>query len=261
MDEERQSTSGDDPALMGRVVLVTGAAQGMGAACALRLALSGMHVVLVDRQGDALAAVEQRLRDESFDATAVTADITQVKDVQRCVDQAVKSYGSLDVLVNAAGVLKATRFHDIPPSEWLEVIDVNLNGAFLMSQAASREMRERGWGRIVHFASTAGKTVSTLGGAHYTASKHALLGLTRATALELAPFGITVNAVCPGLIDTEMVRRTVTDPQLRNFAESFPISRLGTPEEVAELVAYLVGPAAGYITGAAIDINGGDLIV
>ncbi len=261
MKEERSAVTVDDPALMGRVVLVTGAAQGMGAACSVRLARSGMRVVLVDRQKDALAAVAEGLRAEGFDSIAVMADITQVEDVQRCVDTAKAAYGSLDALVNAAGILRSTRFHEIPPAEWTEGININLHGAFLMSQAASRVMRERGWGRIVHFASTAGKTVSTLGGAHYTASKHAVLGLTRATALELAPFGITVNAVCPGLVDTEMVRSKVTGSQIQGFAESFPIQRLGTPEEVAELVAYLVRPVAGYITGAAIDINGGDLIV
>jgi NAD(P)-dependent dehydrogenase (short-subunit alcohol dehydrogenase family) len=113
----------------------------------------------------------------------------------------------------------------------------------------------------VNVSSTAGKSVSTLGGAHYTASKAGVLGLTRAAAKELAPHGITVNAVCPGLIDTEMVRANVDPARLAAFRASFPVARLGTPEEVAALVAFLASPGAGYITGAAADINGGDLMV
>jgi NAD(P)-dependent dehydrogenase (short-subunit alcohol dehydrogenase family) len=113
----------------------------------------------------------------------------------------------------------------------------------------------------VNLSSTAGKSVSTLGGAHYTASKAGVLGLTRAAAKELAPFGITVNAVCPGLIDTEMVRQNVTPPALERYRTSFPIARLGTPREVADLIAFLASEAAGYVTGAAVDINGGDLMV
>jgi NAD(P)-dependent dehydrogenase (short-subunit alcohol dehydrogenase family) len=130
-----------------------------------------------------------------------------------------------------------------------------------VSQAAARPMVEQGWGRIVHFSSTAGKTVSTLGGAHYTASKHGVLGLTRASAKELAPHGITVNAVCPGLIDTEMVRGIASEEERAAYAASFPIPRLGQPGEVAELVHFLASDGAAYITGAAFDITGGDLMV
>ena len=135
-------------------------------------------------------------------------------------------------------VCGSTRFVDIAPDEWRRVVEVNLTGAFLVTRAAVGPMRERGWGRIVHFSSTAGKTVSTLGGAHYTASKHGVLGLVRAAARELASFGITVNAVCPGLIDTEMVRARTTREQRDAYARGFPVARLGTPEEVAEIVAF-----------------------
>ena len=122
-------------------------------------------------------------------------------------------------------------------------------------------MREAGWGRIVNFSSTAGKNVSTVGGAHYTAAKAGVLGFTRHLAKEVAAYGITVNAVCPGLIDTEMVRAVVSPERADAYARGFPIERLGEPEEVAELVAFLASDRASYITGASLDINGGDLMI
>jgi NAD(P)-dependent dehydrogenase (short-subunit alcohol dehydrogenase family) len=138
---------------------------------------------------------------------------------------------------------------------------VNLKGTFLCSQAALAPMRAGGWGRIVNFSSTAGKSVSTLGGPHYTAAKAGILGFTRHLAREVARQGITVNAVCPGLIDTEMVRSTVGPERIAAYAGGFPIPRLGTPAEVAELVAFLCSERAAYITGASLDINGGDLTI
>ena len=122
-------------------------------------------------------------------------------------------------------------------------------------------MKANRYGRVVNLSSTAGKSVSTLGGAHYTASKAGLLGLTRAAAKELGPYGITVNAVCPGLIDTELTREHATPEQLAAYARGFPVQRLGTAAEVAELICFLASEHAGYITGAVIDINGGDLMV
>jgi len=138
---------------------------------------------------------------------------------------------------------------------------VNLKGTFLCAQAVLPAMKEAGWGRIVNFSSTAGKNVSTVGGAHYTASKAGVLGFTRHLAKEVAPDGITVNAVCPGLIDTEMVRATIDDARTQAYAAGFPISRLGQPQEVADLVAFLASDQASYITGASLDINGGDLMI
>ena len=145
--------------------------------------------------------------------------------------------------------------------EWDLVLNVNLKGTFLPSKAVLRSMRQSGWGRIVNFSSTAGKTTSTLGGAHYTASKHAVLGLTRHMAMEEAEHSITVNAICPGLIDTEMVQQEVDDDLLKRYIGSFPIHRLGEPSEAAELVAFLASDRAAYITGQGFDISGGDLMV
>jgi NAD(P)-dependent dehydrogenase (short-subunit alcohol dehydrogenase family) len=242
-------------------VLVTGAGSGMGAACARRFAADHGAVFLLDVRSDGLASVTDDVAVAGVEVDSVIADVTVPADVAGAVERCLVRFGRLDVLVHAAGIAEPTRLFDIDPEEWARVLEVNLTGAFLATQAAARPMRSRGWGRIVHFSSTAGKTVSTIGGAHYTASKHGVLGLVRAAAKELAPFGITVNAVCPGLIDTEMVRGATSPEQRQAYAESFPIARLGRPEEVAELVWFLAGDAAAYITGAAVDINGGDLMV
>jgi len=241
-----------------RVAVVTGAASGMGSACATRLA-EGHRVVLVDRDAERLATVSAMHDPEMVHC--VTADLTVPAEVTRTIQEATDRFGRLDVLVHAAGVLSSTRFLMIPVEEWEHVMRVNVTAAFLVTQAVIPQMRLNGWGRIVHFASTAGKTVSTLGGAHYTASKHALLGLTRASALECAGDGITVNAVCPGLVDTPMVQHQLDPAGIAALASRFPVPRLCSPDEVAALVAYLASDEAGYITGAAVDINGGDLMV
>jgi len=154
-----------------------------------------------------------------------------------------------------------TGLPEISLQEWEGVIDVNLTGPFLCIKAVFPAMKEKGCGRIVNISSSAGRSVSTLGGAHYSASKAGLLGLTRAVAKEVASFSITVNAICPGLIDTKMVRETTTDDELQSFINSFPIKRIGAPEEIGDLVVFLCSDKAAYITGAAVDINGGDLMM
>jgi NAD(P)-dependent dehydrogenase (short-subunit alcohol dehydrogenase family) len=244
-----------------RVALVTGAGSGMGAACARRLATDHRALVLFDERPEPLERVSADGERAGAETESVVGDIAEPSDVARAVGDALDRFGSLDVVVNAAGVAESTRFFDLTLDQWRRVLDVNLTGAFLVTHAAAPAMRERAWGRIVHFSSTAGKTVSTLGGAHYTVSKHGVLGLVRSAAKELAPFGITVNAVCPGLIDTPMVEAFTTEAQRAAYARSFPIPRLGEPEEVADLVAFLASDGAAYITGAAVDINGGDLMV
>lgn len=140
-------------------------------------------------------------------------------------------------------------------------MEVNLTLPFLLTRAVLPHMKARGYGRVINISSTAGRMVSTLGGAHYTASKTGLLGLTRAAAKELGKYGITVNAVCPGMIDTELTRESATDETLERIAKSYPVPRLGTAREVADLICFAASEAAGYITGASLDINGGDLMM
>jgi 3-oxoacyl-[acyl-carrier protein] reductase len=167
----------------------------------------------------------------------------------------------LDILVNNAGVLRPTRGQDIAEDEWDFVIDNNLKNTFLCCRSAIPALRAAGGGSIVNISSSAGKSVSTVGGPHYTAAKAGVLGLTRHLAREVAVDGIRVNAVCPGLIDTDMVRMTVSRASVDAYARSFPMRRLGAPSEVADLVVFLASPLSSYITGASIDINGGDLTI
>src|SRR5262249_13678200 len=174
---------------------------------------------------------------------------------------AVDRFRRLDVLVNNAAVAPATPIDAIPEEEWRNTIDVNLTAAFLCLKAAIPVMKRQQYGRVVNVSSTAGRAVSTLAGAHYTASKAGLLGLTRAAAKELGPHGITVNAVCPGIFDTELAHGAASDERLEALRKTFPVRRLGRPEELGELICFLASEGAGYITGASIDINGGSLFM
>jgi 3-oxoacyl-[acyl-carrier protein] reductase len=247
--------------LSGRVAIVTGAGQGMGRAVAVALAARGAAVVVNDLNAASAEAVAAELRATGTAAVAIRADVVDAAAVRGMVEQAVARFGGVQILINNAGVLRPTRVAEIAEAEWDWVIGVNLKGTFLCSQAVLPAMKAAGWGRIVNFSSTAGKNVSTVGGAHYTAAKAGILGFTRHLAKEVAADGITVNAVCPGLIDTEMVRATIDEARTAAYARSFPIARLGRPEEVAELVAFLASERAAYITGASLDINGGDLMI
>ena len=245
----------------GRVAIVTGAGRGMGRAVASRLAAGGGKLVVNDLDADSAERAAGALQESGAEALATPGDVTLSSDVASMVSGALEHYGRIDVLINNAGVLRPTPVFDIEEEEWDMVVNGNLKSTYLCARAVLPAMREQSWGRIVNFSSTAGKSVSTVGGAHYTASKAAILGFTRHLAKEEAAHGITVNAVCPGLIDTEMVRSTISKERTAAYASSFPIARLGEPYEVAELVAFLASDKAAYITGASLDINGGDLTI
>ena len=247
--------------LTGRVGLVTGAGRGMGRASAERIAADGARVVVNDLDETRAAEVADRLVSEGAEAIGVAADVSDAADVSRLVDTAREAFGDVDILVNNAGVLRRTGILDLGEDEWNLVLDVNLKGTYLCTRAVLPAMKAAGWGRVVNISSSAGRSVSTLGGPHYTTAKAAVLGFTRAVAREMAPFGITLNAVCPGLVKTEMVTEVITAAQTQAYADSFPIKRLAEPQEVAELVAFLASDRAAYITGASLDINGGDLML
>ena len=247
--------------LEGKTALITGAGQGIGLAVALKLASLGANIAINDIDDSRTESAVQRVVSAGRNTASVVADITTKTEVCRMVDETISAFGSLDIPINNAGILYPTSVAEMPEDEWDRVIEVNLKGTFLCAQAVLPTMKLAGWGRIVNFSSTAGKNVSTIGGAHYTASKAGVLGFTRHLAREVAADGITVNAVCPGLIDTEMVRKTIDTDRTKAYAKSFPITRLGKPTEVADLVAYLASYQAAYITGASLDINGGDLMI
>jgi NAD(P)-dependent dehydrogenase (short-subunit alcohol dehydrogenase family) len=260
-DGLRAPTSADGRELEGRVAIVTGGASGMGLATVDALARRGATVAVFDlappdssELASTLAVAEDRVR-------SVAVDVTDGGQVERAFASLPAERDRLDILVNAAGIAPPTAFEDITEDEWNRVLAVSVHGTFLCCQRALPAMRSGGWGRIVNFSSTAGKTISTAGGAHYTTAKHGVLGLTRHLAKVYGPDGVTVNAVCPGLIDTPMARGLLPEDSLEQATRSFPVPRVGLPWEVAELVAFLASDRAAYITGAAVDINGGDLIV
>ena len=245
----------------GKVAIITGGGQGMGRSVAQKLGLEGANVIVNDKNLEALSKVVNDLTSSGVSAVAAPGDVTKKNDVDAIVATSLDEFGTVDILVNNAGILFRTPLLDMEEEEWDLVINVNMKGTYLFSRAVIPHMRKAGWGRIVNFSSTAGKAVSTLGGPHYTAAKAGILGLTRAVAKEVAPMGITVNAVCPGLVDTEMVQENVSNQQLTRYIDSFPIPRICDPSEVAELVAFLASDRAAYITGASLDINGGDLMI
>lgn len=242
----------------GRVAIVTGAARGLGRAAAERLYERGASVVVHVRDQARADAVAQSLGER---AHGVAGDLAKSGVPADIVKRAVDRFGRVDVLVNNAALALTTRFPDLGADEWRAALEVNLTAPFLLTKAVLPTMQARHYGRIVNVSSSAGRTVSTLGGAHYTASKAGLLGLTRAAAKELGKLGITVNAVCPGMIDTELTRESASQEVLERLAASYPVPRLGTAVEVADLICFLASEEAGYITGASLDVTGGDLMM
>ena len=194
-------------------------------------------------------------------AVAVPGDVAEEGVPEEIVRRTLERFERVDILVNNAAMARATRLPDLSAREWRETLEVNLTVPFLFTRAVLDPMRSQQYGRIVNISSSAGRMVSTLGGAHYTASKAGLLGLTRAAAKELGRFGITVNAICPGMIDTELTHENATPELLVRLAAGYPVPRLGTAVEVADLICFVASEEAGYITGASLDVNGGDLMM
>jgi len=248
-------TEGD---FTGRVAIITGAARGLGRAAAARLLERGASVAINVRDRERAEAVAQSLGDRAF---AVPGDIVDDGVPEDIVKRTLDKFGRVDILVNNAAMARSTRITDLTTDEWRATLEVNMTAPFRFIKAVMPPMTKQEYGRIINISSTAGRMVSTLGGAHYTASKTGLLGLTRAAAKELGKFGITVNAVCPGMIDTELTDEYATPEMLKRYAAGYPVPRLGTAQEVADLICFAASEAAGYITGTSLDINGGDLMM
>jgi len=250
-----------EPELQGKVAIVTGGGRGIGRGIAERLAEAGAEIIIVDIDISKAKKTAEGITKKDKKSLAIQVDVSKEKQVNFLIEKSLAKFGKVDLLINNAGIMYRTKLQDISLGEWESTLKVNLTGPFLLIKSVLPIMKKNGFGRIVNISSSAGRSVSTLGGAHYTASKAGLLGLTRAAAKELASFGITVNAVCPGLIDTRMVRKTTKETELKAFINSFPIQRLGLPAEIGDLVVFLCSEKASYITGASIDINGGDLMI
>lgn len=251
-----------------RVALVTGATSGIGLASARILGTTGHRVFICARRAEQVAATVKQLQDEGLDVDGTTCDVSSVEQVAALVQAAVDRFGPIDVLVNNAGRSGGGVTADITDELWYEVINTNLNSVFLVTRAVLNAggMRHRERGRIINIASTAGKQGVVLG-APYSASKHGVVGFTKALGNELGPTGITVNAVCPGYVETPMAQRvrqgyaaawqTSEDEVLAKFSAKIPLGRYSTPEEVAGLVGYLATDAAAPITAQAINVCGG----
>lgn len=242
----------------GRVAIITGASRGLGRAAAARLHELGASVAVNAR--DEIRAIELA-GSLGPRALAVSGDITVDGVPEAIARRTLERFGRIDILVNNAAYARSTRFEALGTAEWRLALETNMTAPFLLMKAVLPAMKTQKYGRIINISSSAGRTVSTLGGAHYTASKAGLLGLTRAAAKELGKFGITVNAICPGMIDTELTRENATPELMERLAASYPVPRLGTSLEVSDLICFVASEAAGYITGASLDINGGDLMM
>ena len=235
----------------GKTALVTGAARGIGEGVARRLASEGAAVCVVDIDGARAEEVAASLGGGSF---ALQADLSVRAEAETVVPAAWERFGALDVLVNNAGITRDAMLHKMSDEQWDAVIALNLTAVFVLTRAAATRMRERGSGRIVNISSTSAN--GNVGQANYAAAKAGVIGITKTAAKELAGKGVTVNAVAPGFIDTEMTR--AMPPEVYEAARSrVPVGRAGTPDDIAALIAYLASDEASYITGELLYVRGG----
>jgi len=248
--------------LSGKVALVTGAGSGIGRATAIALAEAGAAVAVNYHRNEAGAEkARQEIVLAGGRAVTVQADVTRSADARRMVDVIGAAFGPVDILVNNAGSLvERLRLLEMIEARWDEVIDLNLKSAFLCAQAVAAAMIQRRSGVIVNIASIAGRNGGALGSIHYSTAKGGMITMTKGLAKELAPHGIRVNAVSPGVISTPFHEQFSTPEAIRNFVSNIPLGRVGAPEEVARTILFLASEASSYIVGETIEVNGGMLM-
>jgi 3-oxoacyl-[acyl-carrier protein] reductase len=244
-----------------RVAIVTGAARGIGAAIAHRLAADGMAVAVVDLDEQRSARTTNAIIENGGRAIAVGADIADEKSAENAVQRTVAELGPVTVLINNAGIIRDNLIFKMSTDDWDAVMNVHLRGAFLMTRAAQIHMTQEKWGRIVNLSSTS--ALGNRGQANYAAAKAGLVGFTRTVALELGKFGVTANAIAPGYVETEMTQASaarqgiIYEDWKLAAARDIPVGRIGQPEDVAAVASFLCRPEASYVSGQVIFVNGG----
>jgi NAD(P)-dependent dehydrogenase (short-subunit alcohol dehydrogenase family) len=242
-----------------RVALITGAAKGIGAAIADSLAQQGTHVLIGDIDQTQAQAKADALAGEGMQASALQLDVGDPASVAAAFDVIDRQFGRCDIVVNNAGIAKTFAFVDFPLDSWQAHLAINVTGVLLCAQHGARRMIRQRWGRIINIASVAGMRAVGVGRTGYGTSKAAVIGLTRQMAVELAEHVITANAVAPGPVDTPMTRVLHSPAFQQSYTDAIPMSRYGTPEEIAGAVAYLASDAAAYVTGIVLPVDGGFL--
>jgi NAD(P)-dependent dehydrogenase (short-subunit alcohol dehydrogenase family) len=244
----------------GKIVLVTGAGKGIGRAIATKFVKEGAFLCINDIVLDEAEKTSEELRKIGGKAFAIQADVSKEEGVNKMFDSIFKRFGTIDILINNAGIGNALMVEDMTYEIWKETIDVNLNAVFLCSKAVIPTMQKKEYGKIVNIASVAAKKISYHGGAHYTAAKAGVLGFTRQLAFELAPYGINVNAVCPGATLTPLLKASTTKAQREAELGRFPAGKFCEAENIADAVLFLCSEKSKMMIGQAIDVDAGELL-
>lgn len=242
--------------LKNKVAIVTGGAYGLGKCISTHLIKEGAKLVIIDINREKLKKISKELQNKEFNVLAIKADISDIYEINAMVETVIKKFSKIDILVNNAGVCFRTNISKITESEWDYVLDVNLKGAFFVSQKVLFYMKQQKSGKIINIASSSGKIGGVAVGAHYSASKAGIICLTKSFAKDSASYGINVNAICPGVIGTEMTT-SIGKEKIDNYKKVIPLGKIGKPDDVANAVLFLASNKSNYITGEIFDVDGG----